>query len=135
MSGEQVNQVRIEREQKKCQPANDSRTRPFQSCQKQEHARSDKADGAQQTSRRSASPERVDRSQRRYQQVRQREPHRSELPQAGFEVVEQTAGLINMSNCVDMYKCLVSKKKEQEGSNNQDGGNDGNIYMIMRVSR
>src|SRR5213594_3865167 len=79
-SREQINQMRVECEEQECEPPGDTGTRPFNADQKEKQTASDKTHNAQQASRGTAPPQWIDCRQRRGEDVRQRKPHRSELP-------------------------------------------------------
>ena len=53
-----------------------------------------------------------------------RKPDRTELAQAGCEVIEQAARFVHVSNRVDVNERLMPREKKQEGINNNERGNN-----------
>jgi hypothetical protein len=52
------------------------------------------------------------------------QPDRTELPYAGFEIIEQSTGFIDVRDCVDVNKRAVVCKQIEECINDDDGGKD-----------
>ena len=60
----------------------------------------------------------------------QRQPDRSELPQARRHIVEETSRLIDVSDGVDMNECEIAGQEEQERIDNNERGDNRNKQTI-----
>ena len=122
--------MRIQSEQKKSHPSCERGTGPRIAGREQEKACSDETGDAEEASSGAASPERIDRSQWRNQNVRQRKPNSAELAQAGGKVVEQAASFVDVCYCVDVNEGLVTRKEIKERIDNNDRRNDADQDAI-----